>query len=165
MEWERSHRFCGRCGEPTVRAEAERAKQCPRCGLLSFPRLSPAVIMRVERGEQILLARNRAFAEPIFSVLAGFVEPGESLEEAVMREVAEEAGIAITDLRYFGSQPWPFPHQLMIGFTARHAAGEIRIDPEELAEADWYGRESLPLLPSKMSISRRLIDAWIEGRD
>jgi NAD+ diphosphatase len=165
VEWERSHRFCGRCGEPTVRAEAERAMQCPRCGQLSFPRLSPAVIMRVERDDRILLARNRAFAEPIFSVLAGFVEPGESLEEAVAREVYEEAGIQIKDLRYFGSQPWPFPHQLMIGFTARHAAGEIRIDPEELAEADWYGREGLPRLPSKMSISRRLIDAWIEGRD
>ena len=163
VEWDRTHRYCGRCGEPTVLAPNDRAKHCPRCGLLSFPRVSPAVIMRIDRGEQILLARNAAFSGPFFSVLAGFVEPGESLEEAVVREVAEEVGLRIHALRYFGSQPWPFPHQLMIGFTAHYAGGEIRINPEELAEAGWYSRDNLPQLPSKMSISRRLIDAWIEA--
>jgi NAD+ diphosphatase len=162
LEWDRTHRFCGRCGEPTVRAAAERAKQCPRCGLLSFPRLSPAVIMRVERGDQILLGRNRGFVSGVYSVLAGFVEPGESLEEAVAREVAEEAGVQIADIRYFGSQSWPFPHQMMIGFTARHAGGEIQIDPQELEDAQWFSRDNLPRLPSKMSISRRLIDDWLQ---
>jgi NAD+ diphosphatase len=161
LEWDRTHRFCGRCGEPTVRAAAERAKQCPRCGLLSFPRLSPAVIMRVERDDQILLGRNRGFITGVYSVLAGFVESGESLEEAVAREVAEEAGIQVTDIRYFGSQSWPFPHQMMIGFVARHAGGEIQIDPQELEDAQWFSRDNLPRLPSKMSISRRLIDDWL----
>jgi NAD+ diphosphatase len=163
VEWDRSHRFCGRCGEPTERMETERARRCPRCGFMSFPRLSPAVIMRIDRGDRILLARNVSFAQGFFSVLAGFVEPGESLEEAVVREVHEEVGLDLTDIRYFGSQPWPFPHQLMIGFTAQYAAGEIRIEPTELAEAGWYTRDALPALPGKISISRRLIDAWLEG--
>jgi NAD+ diphosphatase len=143
--------------------ETERARRCPRCGFMSFPRLSPAVIMRIDRDDRILLARNVSFAQGFFSVLAGFVEPGESLEEAVVREVHEEVGLELTDIRYFGSQPWPFPHQLMIGFTARYAGGEIQIEPTELAEAGWYGRDALPALPGKISISRRLIDAWIEG--
>ena len=161
--WDQTHRFCGRCGEPTVAAPAERAKLCPKCGLLSFPRLSPAVIMLVRRDEdKLLLARNRAFADGFFSVLAGFVEPGESLEEAVAREVFEEVGIEVTDIRYFGSQPWPFPHQLMIGFTARYAGGEIRLQADEIAEADWFSRHGpLPKLPGKLSIARRLIDAFL----
>src|SRR5262249_6174054 len=126
LVWDQTHRFCGRCGEPTVHAPTERAKLCPSCGLLSFPRLSPAVIMLVRRGaDEFLLARNRAFADGFFSVLAGFVEPGESLEEAVAREVEEEVGLEVDSIRYFGSQPWPFPHQLMIGFVARYASGEI----------------------------------------
>jgi NAD+ diphosphatase len=163
--WDQTHRFCGRCGQPTVNAPAERAKLCPRCGLLSFPRLSPAVIMLIERGDQLLLARNKAFAEGFFSVLAGFVEPGESLEEAVAREVREEVGLELTDIRYFGSQPWPFPHSLMIGFTATYAGGEIRSQADEIAEAGWFGRHGdLPQLPGKLSIARRLID-WFLDRD
>ncbi|MBV9168469.1 MAG: NAD(+) diphosphatase [Chloroflexi bacterium] len=163
LVWDQTHRFCGRCGAPTVNAPAERAKLCPQCGLLSFPRLSPAVIMLIQRGEdEFLLARNRAFADGFFSVLAGFVEPGESLEEAVSREVHEEVGLQIDDIRYFGSQPWPFPHQLMIGFTAQYTGGEIRPQDDEIAEAAWFSRRGeLPKLPGKLSIARRLIDAFL----
>jgi NAD+ diphosphatase len=161
--WDQTHRFCGRCGQPTVNAPAERAKLCPHCGLLSFPRLSPAVIMLVRRGDEFLLARNKTFAGGFFSVLAGFVEPGESLEETVAREVKEEVGLDVDDIRYFGSQPWPFPHSLMIGFTANYASGEIRLQEDEIAEAAWFTRGGeLPLLPGKLSIARRLIDWFLE---
>jgi NAD+ diphosphatase len=161
LVWDQTHRFCGRCGAPTVNAPAERAKLCPKCGLLSFPRLSPAVIMLVRRGDELLLARNRAFADGFFSVLAGFVEPGESLEEAVAREVREEVGLELRDIRYFGSQPWPFPHQIMIGFTAHYAGGELRLQADEIVEANWYSKHGeLPRLPGKLSIARRLIDAF-----
>ena len=164
LMWDQTHRFCGRCGTPTVSAPAERAKLCPNCGLLSFPRLSPAVIMLIQRGEEFLLARNRAFADGFFSVLAGFVEPGESLEEAVAREVREEVGLELRDIRYFGSQPWPFPHSLMIGFTAQYAGGEIRPQVEEIVEAGWFARTGeLPRLPGKLSIARRLIDWFLEA--
>lgn len=163
--WDKTHRFCGRCGTATVNAPAERAKLCPQCGLLSFPRLSPAVIMLIRKGQdELLLARNRAFAEGFFSVLAGFVEPGESLEEAVAREVHEEVNLEIRNIRYFGSQPWPFPHSLMIGFTAEYESGEIRPQADEIVEAHWYSRRGeLPRLPGKLSIARRLIDAFLGG--
>ncbi len=162
LTWDKTHRFCGRCGQPTVNAPADRAKLCPQCGLLSFPRLSPAVIMLIQRSDdEFLLARNRAFADGFYSVLAGFVEPGESLEEAVAREVREEVGLEIRDIRYFGSQPWPFPHQLMIGFTAHYASGEIALQADEIVEANWYSRRGeLPRLPGKLSIARRLIDSF-----
>jgi NAD+ diphosphatase len=163
--WDKTHRFCGRCGQPTINAPSDhdRAKLCPQCGLLSFPRLSPAVIMLIRRGEhELLLARNRGFAEGFFSVLAGFVEPGETLEEAVAREVREEVDLEIENIRYFGSQPWPFPNSLMIGFTADYLSGEIRPQPEEIVEANWYSRrDELPRLPGKLSIARRLIDAFL----
>ena len=160
--WDQTHRFCGRCGTPTVNAPAERAKLCPQCGLLSFPRLSPAVIMLIRRGDEFLLARNRAFAEGFVSVLAGFVEPGESLEEAVAREVHEEVDLHVDDIHYFGSQPWPFPHSLMIGFTASYTSGEIHPQADEIVEAAWFNRHGdLPLLPGKLSIARRLIDAFL----
>jgi NAD+ diphosphatase len=160
--WDSTHRFCGRCGQPTVNAPAERAKLCPQCGLLSFPRLSPAVIMLVRRGDDLLLARNRAFAEGFFSVLAGFVEPGESLEEAVAREVHEEVNLEIDNIHYFASQPWPFPHSLMIGFTATYVAGEIQPQADEIVEAAWFSRHgTLPNLPGKLSIARKLIDSFL----
>jgi NAD+ diphosphatase len=107
------------------------------------------------------LTRGHHFPDGFYGVLAGFVEAGESLEEAVTREIQEEVGLTVTDVRYFGSQPWPFPHQLMIGFTARWAAGEIRVDPQELADAAWFTRDSLPQIPPRMSIARRLIDAFL----
>jgi NAD+ diphosphatase len=165
LHWDQTHRFCGRCGEPTVHAPSERAKLCPRCGLLSFPRLSPAVIMLIERGDEFLLARNVNFPDAFYSVLAGFVEPGESLEEAVAREIHEEVGLEVTDIRYFGSQPWPFPHSLMIGFTTRYVGGEIRPQADEIMHAAWFHRDGeLPRLPGKLSIARKLIDAFIGAR-
>jgi NAD+ diphosphatase len=161
VEWDRTHRYCGRCGTPTELLREERAKKCPQCGLLSFPRLSPAVIMLVERGDAMLLGRGRNFSAPFYSTLAGFVEPGESLEEAVVREIYEEAGILVDNLRYFGSQPWPYPHSLMIGFTASYAGGTIRIQESELIDADWFTADNLPLLSQPPSIARRMIDAFL----
>jgi NAD+ diphosphatase len=162
-EWERTHRFCGRCGGPTEDAPGERAKRCAACELHAFPRVAPAVIVRVTRGEEILLARGRRFADPIYSVLAGFVDPGESLEQAVHREMREEAAIEVGELAYFGSQPWPFPHSLMVAFTAQWESGELRIDEEELVDARWFRRDALPDLAPPLSIARRLIDDWIAG--
>jgi NAD+ diphosphatase len=160
VEWDTTHRFCGRCATPTEPVPDERARRCPACGLLAYPRISPAVIVRVTRGDEILLARGRRFSEPIYSILAGFVDPGESLEETVVREVGEEAGIEIADVRYWGSQSWPFPHSLMVGFTAEWAAGDIRIDEEELVDAGWFTGDALPLLPMTFSIARSLIEDW-----
>jgi NAD+ diphosphatase len=166
VEWARTHRFCGRCGERTELAESERAMRCPRCALLSFPRLSPAMITLVTRGEpgpeqEVLLARGVQWNLPMYSCLAGFVEPGESLEAAVMREVLEEVAVTVRNPRYFGSQPWPFPNSLMVGFTAEYESGEIVPDPNEIADAGWYRRDDLPQIPPGISIARSLIDAWI----
>ena len=162
VDWDRTHKFCGRCGVPMELQKLERAKRCPQCGLLSFPRLAPAIIVLIERDDRLLMARSRRFASGVYSVLAGFVEPGESIEEAVVREVKEEVGLSVKDLRYFGSQPWPFPHSLMIGFTATHAGGEISIDETELEDAGWFTVDQLPPLPGKISIARKLIDWFIE---
>ncbi len=162
VEWDRTHQYCGCCATPMEQSRQERVKRCPNCGLSQYPRLSPAVIMLVSRGSEVLLARAPRFRAGMYSVLAGFVEPGESLEETVVREVQEEVGIEITDIRYFGSQPWPFPNSLMIGFTARYARGDIVIDPKEIEAADWFTKESLPPVPGKLSIARKLIDWFIE---
>jgi NAD+ diphosphatase len=161
VEWELGHAFCGRCGTPTEHHERELARVCPRCGAHYYPRITPAVIMLVEREGRVLLARRAGLQRPFFSVLAGFVEPGETLEETVRREVREEVGIEVDDPRYFGSQPWPFPSQLMIGFTARWAGGEIQIDDAELAEADWYAPDDLPPIPGPFTIARWLIDDFL----
>jgi NAD+ diphosphatase len=159
--WDRDHRFCGRCGAATERSRTERVRTCSRCGHGAYPRLSPAIIALVERDGRALLARNARFPVPFFSTLAGFVEVGESLEAAVAREIHEEAGIAITDIRYFGSQPWPFTGSLMIGFTARWAGGEIVAEPSEIADADWFRPDELPRIPPKLSIARELIDDFV----
>jgi len=162
VEWARTHRFCGRCATPTVPTPGERARQCPSCGLLAFPRLAPAMIALVERGDEVLLARGVSFPEPMYSCLAGFVEPGETLEAAVGREIREEVGVEVTDIQYQASQPWPFPHSLMLGFRARWVAGDIEIDPTEIADAGWFRAGSLPMVPPPISIARHLIDAWVE---
>jgi NAD+ diphosphatase len=164
VEWNRDHRFCGRCGAETERKAAELARVCPRCGLQHFPRISPAVIVRVERGEQLLLARSPHFAPGVYSTLAGFVEPGESLEETVAREVREEVGVEVRNIRYFGSQPWPFPHSLMIGFVADWESGEIRPQEGEIEDAGWFELDGLPGLPSRFSIARALLDDFIGRR-
>jgi NAD+ diphosphatase len=168
VEWDRTHRFCGRCATPTERSSTpnERARRCPACGLLAFPRLAPAMIVLVTRdgGREALLARGARFPVPMWSCLAGFVEPGETLEEAVHREVREEVGIDVDGVQYWGSQPWPFPHSLMLGFTASFAGGDLALDPEEIAEAGWYRADDLPPIPPGMSIARRMIDAWVDGQ-
>lgn len=165
VQWDRTHRFCGRCGRPTVHHERDRARQCPGCGLVSYPRVSPAVIVLVSRGDRFLLARNASFPGKRYSIIAGFVEAGETLETAVVREIREEVGIEVRNVAYFGSQPWPFPHSLMVGFTAEHASGEIAIDGEEIVDAGWYrpDPEQLPELPNRISISRRIIDSFLNA--
>ena len=161
--WDRDHRFCGRCGGNTEPATTERVRTCTRCGFAAYPRLSPAVIMLVERDGKCLLARNARTKMPFYSTLAGFVEVGETLEETVAREVREEAGIEIQDIRYFGSQPWPFTGSLMIGFTARWKSGELHEDPAEIMDAGWFGRDEIPVVPPKLSIARELIDSFVAG--
>ena len=159
-DWARTHRFCGACGKPMSRAPGERAMKCA-CGHLAYPRISPAMMVLVKRGPAILLARNIAVpAGGRMSALAGFLEPGESIEDAIHREVREEVGVEVKDLRYFASQSWPYPHSLMIAFTAEYAGGELRCDPAEIAEARWFGPgDALPELSPGQSISRALIDA------
>jgi len=156
--WELDHRHCGRCGQRLHWKTDERARLCPACGQLQFPQIAPAVIVAVRRGDELLLARGPRFPAGMFSVLAGFVEAGETLEECLHREVREEAGIAIANPRYFGSQPWPYPNSLMIGFTAEYAGGELQVDGIELTEAGWYRADRLPALPGRLSIARALID-------
>jgi NAD+ diphosphatase len=162
IDWDRTHQFCGRCGIHTNLHPTERARECPQCGLLHFPRLAPAIIVLVERGHEMLLARARRFPTAMYSTLAGFVEPGETLEEAVVREIKEESGITVKDIRYFGSQPWPFPHSLMIGFTAVYESGEITLGDEENIDAGWFSADNLPPIPGKISIARKLIDWFLE---
>ena len=158
-------RFCGRCGHVTEAVPAERAWRCPGCGLVVYPRISPAVIVRITRGEKILLARSPRFPPGMHSVIAGFAEPGETLEHAVCREAEEEVGISLKNIRYFASEPWPFPDSLMIAFTAEYDSGEIVIDNKEIVSAGWYGRDNLPVLPAPLSISRALIDQWVRNED
>jgi NAD+ diphosphatase len=161
INWYRTHRYCGRCGSLMETRRVERAMLCPECGFSSFPRISPAIIVAVVRGDKILLARANRFPPDLYSVLAGFVEPGETLEECLRREVREEVGVGVKDVRYYGSQPWPFPHSLMIAFTAKHAKGELKIDPEEIADAGWFGKDELPRIPPVGTIARELIDWFV----
>ncbi|MEO5862122.1 MAG: NAD(+) diphosphatase [Burkholderiales bacterium] len=161
LNWDRSHQYCGACATPTKLKNFERARECPNCGLVSYPRLAPAVMALVRRGHQLLLARSPHFPAGMYSALAGFVDPGESLEQTIAREVQEEVGLQVCNVRYFASQPWPFPHSLMIAFTADYLDGEITPDPSEIEDAQWFELDSLPRLPNTISISRRLIDSVI----
>ena len=162
IEWDRADQYCNRCGSKNQPKVGERAKECPRCGFVSFPRISPAIIVLVEHEGKALLASSPRFKEGFFSTLAGFVEPGETLEDAVRREVKEEAGIDVKNIRYFGSQPWPFPDSLMVGFTAEYAGGEIKIDDNEILDARWFPADRMPEIPGKISIARALIDHFLE---
>ncbi|MDF2546228.1 MAG: pyrophosphatase [Anaerosolibacter sp.] len=162
VNWDKTYQFCGQCGKPTETKVREFAKVCVDCGLTNYPRISPAIIVAVVNNDQILLAQSRRFTSKFYSVLAGFVEPGETLEECVIREVREESGIEVKNITYFGSQPWPFPNSLMVAFTAEYASGEIKIDEEELVDAKWFSVKDLPQIPSSISIARKLIDWFIE---
>ena len=159
LDWRKNHRYCGRCGTLTNKLPGEFAMACPSCALTVYPRISPAVMVLIRRGDKLLLARGPNFRPGIFSALAGFVEAGETLEECVHREVREEVGLEVTNLRYFRSQPWPFPDSLMVAFFADYLAGEITPDPKEIESAGWYSRDALPPLPDPVSIARQLIDA------
>lgn len=159
MDWFRHHQFCGRCGTQNIMKSDEFAMACPSCKLIAYPRISPAVMVLIERGNELLLARSPHFKPGVFSALAGFVEPGETLEQCAIREVREEVGVEITNLRYFKSQPWPFPNSLMLAFFADYAGGEIVPDPTEIEAADWFSKNDLPRLPDPVSIARHLIDA------
>lgn len=159
LDWQKHHRFCGYCGTLTVGLPGESAMQCPACGLVVYPRISPAIMVLVRDGERLLLARSPRFKPGVYSALAGFVEAGESLEHCAAREVREEVGIEIANLRYFSSQSWPFPNSLMVAFFADYAGGELQLDPAEIEDARWCTVDDLPMLPDRLSISRRLIEA------
>lgn len=161
--WQRNHRFCSNCGEKTIRHANEFAMVCPACDYSQYPRLQPCVIVAITRhddGDQpkILLARSPRFTIPMFSLIAGFVEVGETLEQAVAREVKEEVGVDIKNIRYMNSQPWPFPSNIMIGFQAEYAGGELVLQEDEISEAAFYPFDQLPLLPPTGSIANRMIE-------
>jgi NAD+ diphosphatase len=170
-EWHASHRFCPRCGGHLQATAAGHVLTCQECGRQQFPRSDPAVIMLVTDGERALLGRQASWPEGRYSTLAGFVDPGESLEDAVVREVAEETAVRVTDVTYFGNQPWPFPQSLMVGFFARAVTTEIRVDQNEISDARWFSREQMKaeaedgtlVLPGGISISRSLVEAWYGG--
>jgi NAD+ diphosphatase len=157
LEWDRTHRHCGVCGTLTELQSGERSRRCPSCGYTAYPRISPAMMALVWRPGELLLARAPHFIPGMYSALAGFVEPGETLEECVAREVAEEVGVRVKNLRYFGSQSWPFPHSLMVAFTAEWAGGEIVPQLEEIEHAAWYPWDALPEIPPRFSIAGFLI--------
>jgi NAD+ diphosphatase len=161
-DWERDHRFCGRCGTNMENHSVDRAKQCPGCGLINYPRLSPSIIVLIRKGEEMLLARNANWPRGMYSTLAGFVEPGESIEQTVHREVLEEVGLRVKNVRYLGSQSWPFPNSLMLGFHADYAGGDIVCQEGEIADAKWFHYSDLPGVPPGTAISRWLIDHFID---
>ncbi len=161
MDWDRSHQYCGRCGTLTEASTTERARICTACGQIHYPRIAPVVMALVRDDDRLLLARSPRFPPGMHSALAGFVEAGEGLEQCLAREVREEVGVEIANPRYFSSQPWPFPHSLMIAFNCDYAGGEIRVDPAEIEAAQWFRVDSPPDLPNPISIARRLIDATV----
>ena len=162
LAWYRDHRFCGRCAAPCLPVDGERAMACSQCNFQAYPRISPCVIVLVHRGDEVLLGRGPQFPQGMFSTLAGFIEAGESAEEALIREIFEETAIEIGNLRYLSSQSWPFPGQLMLGFFAEYQGGEIQVDGVEIEEAYWFDRRQLPKIPPPGSISRHLIDTFLQ---
>ena len=162
VEWFQTHRYCGQCGDSTSAESSDRSRKCNNCGLMFYPRLSPSIIVCINKGQQILLAKNANARANFYSVLAGFVEPGESIEETVRREVMEEVGIRVKNVQYFGSQSWPFPNSLMLGFHAEYESGEINIQEEELSDAQWFDYDQLPNPPAMISISGWLIQDFID---
>lgn len=164
LTWDRDSKFCPRCGVPTEQV-APIAKRCPVCGREIYPCISPAIIVLIKRGEdEVLLVHARNFRGTFKGLVAGFLEPGETLEECVRREVMEETGLTIKNLKYFGSQPWPYPSGIMIGYSAEYESGTIKLQDEELSAGAFYHKSCLPEIPKKLSIARRLIDAWLEGK-
>jgi len=163
LEWDRAHRYCGVCGTPTALHESDRARVCPACAHVAYPRLSPAMMVLVWRERELLLARSARFVPGVYSALAGFVEAGESLEDCVHREVDEEVGVRVADLRYFGSQSWPFPHSLMVAYTAQWVSGEVTPHPTEIEDARWFPLDALPAIPPRFSIAGHLIRDTVQA--
>ncbi len=165
INWDKNHQYCGRCGHITSHQSHIFERLCEHCGLAVYPRISPSVIVLIQKGDELLMARSPHFTKGVYGLIAGFVEAGESIEEAIHREVREEVNINIQNLHYFGSQPWPFPDSLMIGFTAEYASGELMIDNNEIEEAGWYRYDNLPGRPSSnISIAGKLINYFIEKK-
>jgi len=162
LYWDQNTRFCGVCGGP-MKLHTDISKRCEHCGKEVWPQLATAVIVLIRHEDKVLLVHARNFRSDHYGLVAGFVETGETLEEAVRREVMEETGIQITNIRYFGSQPWPYPCGLMIGFTADYVEGDIHLQKEELSAGAWFTRDNLPNIPGKMSIARQLIDDWLDN--
>lgn len=160
LYWDANTKFCGRCGAP-MEMHTDISKKCTRCGKEVWPQLATAIIVLIHRDDEVLLVHARNFRGDFFGAVAGFVETGETLEEAVHREVLEETGITVDNLRYFGSQPWPYPCGLMIGFHADYVSGDIHLQASELSKGAWFNKENLPTIPEKLSIARKLIDDWI----
>lgn len=162
IHWDRANEYCGHCGSLTFSHTNERCRECNACGQLNYPKMSMAILALIRREDQILLARSLQFPDSFYSILAGFVEPGETLEQCVVREVFEEVGIKVKNVKYYGNQPWPFSHSLMIAFTCEWQEGEIQINPTEIAEATWFDMANLPSLPPTFSLSRILIDEFVK---
>ena len=159
LNWHLANRFCGYCGAP-LQFNSQISKICPNCHREQWPKLSPAIIVLILKEDEVLLVQSKAFKYDYYGLVAGFVETGESLEDCVYREVKEETNLEITDLKYFGSQPWPYPRNLMIGFTAKYLRGELHFQESEIRKGGWFRRDNMPTIPEKLSISRRLIDYW-----
>lgn len=160
LYWDKNTRYCGVCGAP-MRMHTEISKRCSACGKEVWPQLATAIIVLIHRGDEVLLVHARNFKGDFYGLVAGFVETGETLEEAVHREVMEETGLRIRNLRYFGSQPWPYPSGLMVGFNADYAGGDIHLQREELSRGAWFRKDNLPTIPEKLSIARKILDDWL----
>jgi NAD+ diphosphatase len=162
LNWDNTHRFCGKCGSKTENKKDELAKVCPNCNHVMYPVICPAIIVAVTKGEEILLAHNKGFKNNMYSLIAGFVEAGEDLKSTVKREVFEEVGIKVKNITYYKSSPWSFPNSLMIGFFAEYESGEIKVDGNEIVHADWFNKGNFPNIPKKFTLARKLIDKYIE---
>lgn len=162
LNWDKTHRFCGRCGSRTENKKNEMAKICPSCSHVMYPVICPAIIVGVTKGDKILLAHNKNFKNNMYSLIAGFVEAGEDLKSTVKREVFEEVGIKIKNIKYFKSSPWSFPNSLMIGFFAEYESGEIKVDGDEIVNADWFTKDNFPNIPKKFTLARKIIDGFVE---
>ena len=163
LYWDQNTKYCGVCGSP-LKMDTDISKKCPECGKEIWPQLATAVIVLIHKGDEVLLVRAKNFKRDFFGLVAGFVETGETLEEAVAREAMEETGVTITNIRYFGSQPWPYPCGLMVGFNADYVSGDIHLQKSEIAKGGWFRKDNLPDIPEKLSIARMLLDAWLEEK-
>jgi len=161
LYWDQNTKYCGVCGSP-MRMDTDISKKCPECGKEIWPQLATAVIVLIHKGDEVLLVRAKNFKRDFFGLVAGFVETGETLEEAVAREAFEETGVRITNIRYFTSQPWPYPCGLMVGFNADYVSGDIHLQRSEISRGGWFRKDNLPDIPEKLSIARMLLDAWLD---